>query len=272
LHLDDDILFGKRWLGELINNIEKTGAWGGTCTRLDGEPPKEIGVTSVTGFGGPVRDEAWREQIRSKGMIPILNATGAWFLYDKSKLGPEPYDEDFFIYADDVYLGMRVWLNGGTLVRVYSKSKDADAKHLAMHVLQKRRKQYAAMIGTRNRLLNLLYFYQPSTLLKIAPLVAISQLAYTVMTPSQLPGRVWAYLWLLTHPRFIWRKRNVMQRERKVADSVLLGLQSCVMITETDVKNRVARLIVRACNAMFLAYGHVVRLPTRDVLNKRARA
>jgi hypothetical protein len=140
-----------------------------------------------------------------------------------------------------------------------------------MHVLQKRRKQYAAMIGTRNRLLNLLYFYQPSTLIKIAPLVIVSQIAYAIMTPRQLPGRLWAYCWLLTHPLFIARKRRAMQRERKVPDKILLNLQSCVMVNETDVKFRPARLLVRACNTLFLVYGRLVRLPTRDVLNRIAR-
>jgi len=109
------------------------------------------------------------------------------------------------------------------------------------------------------------------TLVKIAPLVLFSQVALTLLTPRVLPGRLWAFWWLLTHPRTILRQRNELQRQRKVGDSVLLYNQTCNLVNEPEVSAGIARILVRLCNKVSLAYGRLVGLPTRDVLLARRK-
>lgn len=265
-----DVKVGKNWLRELVDAVERSGAWGGTCTKFTPDSGDSFGVTSVTGFGGQFSDPVLREEFLKTRTMETLTVSGAWFIFDKKKVGL-PYPNDYILYAEDTHLGMRIWLNGGKVMRYYSQDPEGFAEHFGGRILKKRRPQFGIYVGTRNRMRNILSFYSPMTLFKITPLVLVSQLALILLTPKVLPGRLWAYGWLLTHPRTILRQRSELQKQRKVDDSVLLYNQTCNLVNDTEVPAGIARHVVRSCNKVALAYGRLVGLPTRDVLLSRRK-
>ncbi len=155
-------------------------------------------------------------------------ASGCALMYRREAVGEVPFDEDYFLYAEDLYLSWRMRLKGYEVIQV----PEAVVFHKGSATAKKRADNLYYQV--RNRLLNCLLFYENRTLLKIAPYLSfylVAEVARCVWAnPQSFPGILKAYLWPVLHWRAVLAKRRAVQAERVVRDEEILGLMSCKLV------------------------------------------
>ncbi|HEX2914868.1 MAG TPA: glycosyltransferase family 2 protein [Chloroflexia bacterium] len=128
-------------------------------------------------------------------------------------------DETFFTYLEDTDLSLRARLAGYTCLY----QPDAVVYHDYANHFSARKIFYLE----RNRYLLLLKTYRARTLLCLLPaLLLVELITWGYALKNSLPGikaRWQAYLWILTHPCVVRRKRREAQALRRVSDRALLN-------------------------------------------------
>lgn len=217
--LNNDLKVHKDWLAELMDFMQRTKAVivGSKIQNFGEFYHKSLSTGSLMSlFGEPV-------DLKSKDETVTFFASGCSMLFDKKVVG-EPFPKEYFAYSEDAYAGWRARLMGYD-VRIAPNSK---VLHYGGHV----REQLPELMefhGEKNRLANLLIFFELKTLLKLAPLLAAHVfLVLLVSIPKRrLFIRLNSYLWLTKNVSWILRKRKEMQRTRKVSDKEILKYFTC---------------------------------------------
>lgn len=250
--LNNDTIADKNWLNNLIKEADKdknVALVGAICAPFN-TPTNKITsrnfphtTIGITGADIPISGE------RS------LYVDGASCLIRK-KLFEQPFDGDFFCYAEDVYLSWLANLKGYKVV--YSEAKYLHfGSGASANTPQSTMTHY---LVERNILMDFLIFYQVSTLFKLFPMIILSRLVkiFSKLLTFQF-SRAWAILrgeiWFVLHLPKIISKRRKIQRERKVSDKEILKLMSCKMFNERE---SAARIL----NKISCAYLKLVMLKT----------
>lgn len=172
----------------------------------------------------------------------FFHPDGNAFLFDRSVYG-EPFDADYFLYQEDVYLGWRAWLKGEEVKRVdASRADNFDGGTT-------RRTPYrTSFLTERNRWLNYFSFFSAGTLMRALPLLWLDALVKFVAGKNRL-AKLHAWGWLLLHPGRICAKRKRAQAERKRPDAEILPLLSGLYLDApaSHPLNRAFRLLARIC-------------------------
>ncbi len=180
--------------------------------------------------------------------------SGASLAFRKKVFG-EPFDPEYFLYSEDVYLGLRARFMGYRPVHVCEsvvlhRGGAATAKSPAAHI---------TCLQERNRLLNLLLFFSIGTILKILPLFvaqAAAKIAWALVGGEySLPGLLRAYLWPLVHPGYIRKRRKQLGGERRVPERDVLSWMTAHMTNGESA-------IGRAMNSVSAGYCRLVGLHT----------
>ena len=252
--VDNDTIAKKDWLKEMVEGIESDEKIKGmTCCYL---PRNGEGRTlTLTGFNA----NYYNPSLVGKEFVPILYPPGYQLIFDKNLI-KKPFDDDYFIYGGDTYLGWLIWLKGYKVMRKHSLNPNADFVHLEDHILQRRKTHFSAFLGTRNRLMNLFLFYEKKTLLKLTPLIIISQLFYILYEWKLIPARIKAYLWFIPNFKKVLEKRKKIQEQRKVPDKKIISVMSCKLADENLLKNKFFRYVLKFTNNLFCVYCKLVRL------------
>lgn len=163
---------------------------------------------------------------------PYFYADGAAFLMRRDvfeALGG--FDEDYFIFHEEVDLSWRTWLTGYTVLSVptalvyhYSGGSVPGGYVRSTFVTTPWRRY----LGERNRLTTLLKNYGLRTLIWILPcymtMTAAAMLLLAVTGRWQLAlSYPRAYWWNLTHLRRTLYKRSSIQQSRKVSDKEIMS-------------------------------------------------
>lgn len=188
----------------------------------------------------------------------IFYCGGASLVFKRSVLGA-PFDADYFAYVEDVYLGLRARFKGYRVAHanasVVRHLGGATAKHAA--------NAFVTYLQERNRILTLLVFFSAATIFRSIPFVLLNvaaRLAAGCFSPRHsLIGVFHAYLWLLTHPGTILRKRRTLRTERTVPDADVLEWMTGKLV---DGESAPGRLL----NALSLAYCRLAGLRTIERL------
>lgn len=170
----------------------------------------------------------------------VFHPDGSAFLFNKEVFGL-PYDEDYFIYHEDVYLGWRERLEGRQVfMAIKSKAKTFDGGST-------RRIAYkTAFFTERNRWLNYFLFLSRSNLLRLLPALFFDLLLKLVFG-SNRKAKFDAWVWLFTHPEVIAEKRKAIQSQRKVEDEKILSEISSTYQTGNAFLNRIFSSVLRIC-------------------------
>jgi GT2 family glycosyltransferase len=174
-------------------------------------------------------------------------------------------DETFFIYLEDMELGLRLRSLGHRLVfepaAVAWHDRGAGTPDLSYRdqgAYPRRR----AFLTMRNRLRVICLHYQVRTILLLAPALALYELASLVFAVRRGWFGPWfaAWRWQLTHARDLARRRRVIQMRRRRNDGELLiggPLPLAVGMMRSSIELRVVAVLT----AILDCYWRIVRRP-----------
>ncbi len=253
--LNNDAVVTPDWLARMVSDFQehwpKVGVLASAVKSNKGvEENRKEDQWTLNLLGNPV--EGYFEDPQA-----VFYPEGCSLMYARF-LAPEgPFDPDYFIYQEDVYLGWRFRLQN----RQVRKSPDAKVFHEPGGTMSKFQGWKTVYYQTRNRWLNLFLFYETGNLLKILPWIvgeALGRLAQSLgLGFNFFLGNFFAVTWILSHPLAIYRKRHVLQEKRKACDIAVLKFLS----------GRVSRdkgLLSRGLNFLSLAYCLVVGLEVME--------
>jgi N-acetylglucosaminyl-diphospho-decaprenol L-rhamnosyltransferase len=199
------------------------------------------------------------------GAISTFFTAGNGLCFRKSVYGL-PFDENYFIYAEDVYICWKAWLIGGkvkTILPAKIMHIGGGSKHLTKQI-----NKITVFNGMKNQVMNYLIFYSGWTILRTLPLFLVSQLGQVVHDPRKFVPKLKMYFWILTHARMIWKKRRAMQAKRKVSDSNIISQMSYKFFD--DPYSEVSpwmRKFVPMVNWSFKLYCIIFRLKTKELVD-----
>jgi GT2 family glycosyltransferase len=183
----------------------------------------------------------------------LFSANGCAMAFRRA-LFPEPFDEDYFFYSEDVYLSLRARFLGLEVKQV----PRSVVHHMGSATTVKVPIRITTFYQERNRLLNLLLFFDKKLLLKLVPLfvadffarltmIVVGPLRFNKRPRKSLIGILHAYLWFVVHVRTVLAKRRGAQRQKHRHDNQVLAWMSCKWVNG---ENFPARLV----NALAYSY------------------
>lgn len=211
----NDMIFPKNWIKIMVAFMEKnTDAAVATCGMVNGEDtsiaegevlnasPILVGRTDTKNTGSTV--VPWGGAcIFRKGLFSL------------------PFDSEYFLYGEDIYLGLMSWLRGYKV-----KSNPIKVAHLGSVTIGffSRTQVY---YNERNRLTNLLLFFRLPTLFLLSPMILtdmLIKLGYflKIKRPDLVGSELKAVWWNIKNLRKNFRKRETIQLERVVGDYKIL--------------------------------------------------
>ncbi len=248
--LNNDATVGDSWLPELIRTLDRKNVAVVTSKVItEGVPTEFFEMNGSVNFLG------YNIMRQFNDLTRIFYAGGTSMMFRKSIVG-EPFPSEYFLYHEDVYLSWRMRLQGYEVLM----APNSLVQHRGNATVKRQASALITLYQERNRLLNLLLFYQAATLVKLIPFFVFDVLARTVnaalSSSRSLPGTLNAYWWLLMNVPWIRRQRTKEQAARTVADKDILNLMS------PDVFDEARSLgIVSVFNRLARFYAGIVGLP-----------
>ncbi len=190
--------------------------------------------------------------------VRSLTASGSAF-FRKDVIG-EPFDRDYFAYAEDAQLGWRANLMGYKVVHVPKSIVYHEGGATAKRMKVKR--DFFFVLAERNKLLNIFTLYSGFTLLRLLPYLLAHVIFSNVYDPKNFFSRIKVYFWLLSNLGKVLGKRARLQGLRMVPDSGIVKLISCKLYDGAYVRNPLFRMVVSGVNGFFFVYCWLVGLRT----------
>lgn len=208
--LSDDTKVDKRWLIEMLNMLKgekSTAIVGCNIKNISGFYNKNTFGTFISLLGDPI-------DVGSKDKTLTFLASGCSLLFKKRIIGI-PFDDEYFAYSEDLYMAWLTRLKGYN-VKIAPNSK---LIHYGYGTSVKIPRQ-VDFHKEKNKITNLLLFYEKKTLIKIAPLFffyIILNLIFSLFT-GKFAIRIKSYMWLIANWKKLMLKRKKIQKQRKVPD------------------------------------------------------
>ena len=257
--LNNDTQADRRWLEELVKVLEKNPDIFGVGSVPRHKYGREEwwfpGYGTSGFFGQPSIDTRIPKDF--KGLVDVWGPGGGACLLRRPI--DMLFDPDYFAYSEDFWNSWRFRLQGYKAVM--------NPKSTVLHegeITGKRLKWWKIFYQERNRLLNALIAFEPWTLVRLAPLLAINIVATLIYDYPNAYARIIAHLWLLAHIPTILKKRSYLQSYRRVPDSKVIKYMSCVLYEESLITNRFLNRFVQAINRLQKRYCSLVHLFTAE--------
>ena len=220
----------------------------------------EVGITtSLLDYHARYK---YKKRLKDADLVDMFAIKGFSFIYKKD-LVDLPFDPEYFIYAEDVYLGRLFKLRG--YMNKYSIKSVAHHFHNVTKKSDKKINKRFLYLGERNRLMNLLIFYEVKTTIKIFPLILTGILLTNIFDPKKMPYRLKSYLWIVLNIKKILKKRAHIQKQRKVRDMDLISQMSCKFRQEAVFKKPLFRNVLTLINRIFCLYCRLIGLKTIEM-------
>ena len=224
--INNDAVVDKNWLGEKLSVLDDNpkiaqvmskiyNRYENTDYRFD-----KFGTSTVMQFLADYPEVS----PDTKKLVPSFGASGGAQLFRRS-VCEVPFDDDYFIYQGDAYFSWYIRLKGFEVVAcptsvVYHEGEATVKKNRSLG-------KFYVYLGERNRLMNLLIFYSPLSLLRLFPYFAVTTIFLNVYDFKRIPSRLKAYWWIVSHFPKIVKKRRAIQKQRKVSDAEFISYLSC---------------------------------------------
>lgn len=254
--LNNDVVVEPGWLQGLVDAVQlQNVAVASSLIKTEGVPEEYYKKNGTINFLGHNIMGVFEEPTE------IFFAGGASLIFKRDILGL-PFDPDYVVYAEDVYLSLRARFMGYN-VRHTNASR---VKHLGSATAKKKPRQWLTFYQERNRLLNTLLFFDWWTLVKLLPIFGMNVLGKLLVA---LYSRRWSffgllqsYVWLVFHPHVIYNKRRALRQERRVDEREIIQKMSGRLFNDQDV-------FARLLNACVLWYCRLVGLKTIEFTSNR---
>jgi GT2 family glycosyltransferase len=245
--INNDNLPDRRWLAELLAEYQRAKREGREAivsSLVQREGFDQPLLANMNIFGRIVQPAVKNQALQQRATQFLVHPDGSAFLLNKEAFGL-PYDEDYFIYHEDVYLGWRAWL-AGMEVRMApaSQAKTFDGGST------KRIAYKTAYFTERNRWLNYFLFLAPSTLLGLAPALLLDAWL-KLFFGSNRKAKLHAWVWLLANFGQVRQKRELIQATRRVSDAEILKKISGSYLSGSGPINGFFRFLYR-CSGLVL--------------------
>lgn len=116
------------------------------------------------------------------------------------------FDDDYYMYCEDLYLCWKIRQHSAN--KVYVNPKILYWHHCGSSRIDSDIDKKATFHGTKNKIMTLLIFHRYSVIIRILPLIFISELIYLFYDIKKIPLKLKAYLWILTNLRKIHQKHK----------------------------------------------------------------
>lgn len=187
----------------------------------------------------------------------IFYAGGASMIFRKEAIGL-PFDDDYFVYGEDVYLGLRSRFMGYQIKHTNASVLD----HFGSGTAKREPNEFLTFYQERNRILNTLLFFSVTTIIKALPYLLVNVFAKTaaaaVGMKYSLKGLLRAYAWLLMNIPVIRQKRIVLQKEKVVPDRDVIRYMTGKLTNGESIPGRIV-------NAIAVLYCRMVRLTVIEI-------
>jgi GT2 family glycosyltransferase len=219
LLLNNDTKVSKNFLLELFKVAESDDKIG-ICA-----PKQLVGDKNMILYGGGAINytglsysiNMYKRDFKDDNVRETAFASGAAFFIRKSvvdKIGL--FDDDYFIYHEDVDVSWRARLAGYKVVYV--------PKSVIRHYFKFKRRPTKMYLLERNRYMSLLKNYSARSLLLVAPMLLLLEIPlflYSIIR-GWLIFKIKSYYYVLRNMRKILEKRCAIQRMRKISDKELI--------------------------------------------------
>lgn len=245
---NDDVTFRAGWLDNLIEPFEDDKVFAVTCSIINEGEGEELANGTLNPIGIRIPDVFFNRK-------RVLFPSGAAFAFRRDDV--IPVDSSYFLYYEDVYIGLFARMRGFDIVM----NPDAKADHRNRLSTSKLDQAYLHYLQEKNRLANIYLFFSGITLIKLIPYMLADFIIrlIQVITFKRRPDAILrAWFYYLTHVGTTIYKRLQLAKHRKVRDSVILPYMSGMLLPYNQ---RVAKYI----NLFFLWYSRLVGLNFYEV-------
>ena len=184
-----------------------------------------------------------------------------------------PFDDEYFAYAEDTYLGWLAQIRGFTVVCAF----DARMRHLGGGTKKVTNRSFNRLLdfhGSKNQMMNFLLFYEWKNVLRVFPLFALTQMAHVIHNPQKCVNKIRAVAWIVSHLPRILRKRRALQAQRRVSDSQIIRNMSGQFFDEENARihyRKAYQRLIFAMNRFSLFYCKIVGLSVYELVEPSAR-
>ena len=243
--LNNDTIVTPPWLRELIAPFKNDKTLGAVMAKIHNKYEKNEyrfeGYGTMTALGYFSYAGLRNEKITDKDLPELFYASGCTLAYPK-KLVSKPFDDDYFIYAEDTYCSWLLRLQGYH-IRLVPKSI---VYHEGSAVVKDFRQMSAffTYLGERNRIMNMMIFYSWWSQIRLLPL-----------------GLIAAAL----NPLVIGKKRRYVQRFRKISDRQIFKYMSYKLFEEEHVSSGLFKKMLQALNSFAYGYCKLMGIKTKEM-------
>ena len=245
--LNNDTIVHNGWLQGLAKAIaDEKVATASSLIKTEGIPAKYYEKNGSINFLGHNIMRIFDEP------MDIFFAGGASMIFKKNVFGL-PFDDDYFVYGEDVYLGLRSRFMGFKVKHTNESTLD----HFGNGTSKTQKSEFLTFYQERNRILNTFLFFSPTTIIKVIPFLIINCFAKCIASivglKYSLFGLLRAYSWLLFNISTIARKRAALKLERRADETEVIRYMTGKL---TNGESSVGKLI----NVISIVYCRIVNL------------
>lgn len=267
--LNNDTFCEKEWLSELVKGIKSDETVAMVSSNMVNVPEGDVkrmhevknkfenrtkGTFNLLGY-----DVSLGEQI-TEDFYEVMAAHGGGFIFKKEIVGNKPFDQEYFIYAEETKLAWLTRIKGHKIL--WAKNARVYHLHNTVRKSDPSIEKKFRFIGERNKFTNWITFYEFGTTMKLMPVYALAILMINLFEPNKIPQRLKAYFWVLIHPNWWRTRRNEIEQARKLADKELFKKMSCKFSDESRIESAkgAQKIILRFINKLCYFYFRIVGL------------
>ena len=262
LQSGNDTIMPKDLVSNMLSEIKKTSA------------------AAVLAIDYPIGSELSEERFADTINIICGNSVGArkdfnapaiprgTFILDKSQIGGELFDGEYFAYGEDTWLGFKLLLAGKKAI--YSP------KCKIWHDGAKTGSRLPTLTfyTERNRLLNIFTFFKAKTILKIFPIMIIDFFVKLFsfalsLNFQRLKNFFRAYAWMILNVGKVLKKRAALQAERKFGDEKIISVMSYKLYGYQRMKSTHTSFILGIADKFMELYCRLLGLKVYELSKKK---
>lgn len=265
--LNNDTIVKPNLLREAINSIESNENIGAVYVPVIDKGYEQLfkenwesGISSTLNIFADSVIVHFKKPIKNNHFVFV--PWGTCFIYKKEIINL-PFDDYYFIYSEDNYLGLLLRILGHEVV-VCRKSiifhENSSVKYNSSAAF----KRHLKFLGRRNKILNQLLFFETKTLIKITPLLIIYHLFENLYDIKNIRVRINVYFNIFKNFKFIIKKRKEIKSLRRLNDNDYLKLFSYKFLREDMFKNNILTFFVKLLNNISRVYCFILRIKTME--------